>query len=173
MNYAQGWRQVQRQERQAAAIRAMYWIMTALLLAVLTLIIIMPAHAGEAEDRGQSWTAGDTALQAAVIATLAVDRAQTVYIATHGVTTETCYSGSSGGCFEKQEYYESGWARNFIGSHPTHGQVNRYFATAALLHTGVAYILPKPYRTIWQSFWIGVEAYTVQSNVNAGISVRF
>ena len=117
------------------------------------LFFIIPVIAHAADDKFK-WTATDTALQVVFLATLDVDRAQTVY-------------GS------KHHFEEVGFARSFIGPHPSSGRVNGYFATCAVLHTTVAYVLPKPYRTIWQSFFIGVETSSIRHNVNAGISVRF
>lgn len=187
--------------RGSVVLRAIFWIMTALLIgAVLAILLVRPAHASECGMRSaecgvnnktetldsrdlaemkrleaivaekikfpspqssprrvedvNAWTAGDTALQAVFLTTLAIDRGQTV-------------------AGQEMKRDEVGWARHFIGSHPSSGQVNRYFATCAMLHTAVAIVLPKPYREIWQSFWIGVEVSTVDSNVNAGISVRF
>ncbi len=109
------------------------------------------------------WTAGDTALQALFLTTLAVDRAQTVSLRDHNLE-------------------EVMTARHFIGAHPSSGQANRYFATCALLHTTIAVSLPKEMeigsmtiypRAMWQSFWIGAEISTIDRNIGAGISVRF
>ena len=116
----------------------------------------LPAK-GEDENR---WTTLDTSLQAVFLTTLAVDRAQSVYGSQHP---------SPNGF----RYEETGWARSFIGPHPSAGQVNGYFAAAALAHTAIAIALPKPYRTIWQSVWIGVEVSAIRNNISAGISVRF
>ena len=124
------------------------------LMVVICMMFMVPI-AAHADD----WTTGDTALQAAFLTALAVDRGQ-----------------SSEGAQRRSHTLhveEVGWARNFIGPHPTSGQVNRYFAACAVIHTAVAYALPKPYRTMWQSFWIGVEVDAINSNVNAGISIRF
>ncbi len=139
-------------ETKEAAIRALYWLLTGLLFGtLLALLLVKPAHA---DEDTRHWTAGDTAFQAVFLVELAIDRGQTASINDHHLE-------------------EIGWARSFIGPHPSAGQINRYFATCAIVHTAIAYILPKPYRTIWQSFWVGVETNTIKSNVNVGISVRF
>jgi hypothetical protein len=114
----------------------------------------LPAK-GEDENR---WTTMDTSLQAVFLTTLAVDRGQTAEVSRHS---------------RSQADTEVGWARSFIGPHPSTGQVNGYFAACALLHTAIAVALPKPYRTIWQSFWIGAEVNTIHNNVSVGIGVRF
>lgn len=120
-------------------------------IALLFLTFSLPCYAS---DDPYKWTPTDTALQVVFLTTLDIDRAQTAY-------------GS------KYRYEETGFARSYIGPHPSAGQVNGYFASCALLHTGIAYVLPKPYRTIWQSFFIGVEYNSIRHNINAGISVRF
>ena len=126
-----------------------------IMIAVVMFLILMAPSIARGEDNVK-WTAGDTALQTLYLATLEVDRAQTTYYGSR-----------------PQQFTESGWARNFIGEHPTSGQANRYFAACAIGHTVIAAMLPKPYRTVWQSFFIGIEASAISSNVNAGISIRF
>ena len=112
--------------------------------------------------KDRQWTVGDTALQALFLALLAADRGQTAYAAQNRFDVS-----------RNMVHEEVGLARHFIGGRPASGRVNRYFAACAVLHTAVAYALPTPYRTAWQSFWIGVEVQTVDGNVQAGVSVRF
>jgi hypothetical protein len=95
----------------------------------------------------------DTALQVAFIGVAAVDRYQTAN-------------------WDEEKYHEVGWARPFIGDHPKSGDVNRYFMLGVAAHTAIAVILPKPYRTIWQSFWLGVEVNAVHNNYQLGLSMR-
>ncbi len=195
---------IQRQsQRETAAadgvISAVIIIMLALVMLAMFMIFTATARAGEnqfgvgssefgvdiiqarqavAEIRSLSheaakdvnrWTAGDTALQALFLTTLAIDRAQTIYTATHPIDGN-------------RVRFEEGWARHFIGDHPSSGQVNRYSATCALLHTAVAIALPKEMkiggetiypRTLWQSIWIGAEISTIDRNISAGVSFRF
>ncbi len=61
----------------------------------------------------------------------------------------------------------------FLGDHPSLGKVNSWFAGTLVAHTAVSYILPKPWRTIWQSVWIGIEGETVRRNYALGISVTW
>lgn len=125
-------------------------------------VIIMFFFAGVAigaEDDTKKWTAGDTALQMIFLTELDIDRAQSVY----------AFSPA-----HKNEHEEVGLLRIVAGKHPTPRQVNFWCATSAIAHTAIAYYLPKPYRTIWQSFWIGVEVDVIHSTtVDAGISIRF
>jgi len=39
-----------------------------------------------------------------------------------------------------------------------------YFAAAALLHAGVAILLPRPWRQVWQGGWCVVEGVAVWNN---------
>ena len=127
------------------------------LIALALVLLATEAHAFD------KWTTGDTALQAAFLTTLAIDRGQTAY-GVHGKPAPN---------YHAKYYQEIGFAQNFIGTRPTIRQVNQYFATCAVLHTGIAAMLPKPYRALWQTFWIGVEVGTIRGNVSAGVSVRF
>jgi hypothetical protein len=162
--YSRTWKQQQRIDRDQTWIRIAYWILTtALLIAAAVVVLAAPARAEESlpatfsparsEDLN-AWTKTDTALQAIVLAELAVDRAQTREAQT-------------------RRQPELGWARTFIGTHPSHTQTDTYFAACALLHTAIAVALPKPYRTIWQGVWIGIEHEAISTNTNVGISMRF
>jgi hypothetical protein len=48
------------------------------------------------------------------------------------------------------------------------GKINRYFAGALIGHYLVARWLEKPWRNIWQSFWIGTEYNVVTHNKRNG-----
>ncbi len=100
-----------------------------------------------------AWDSIDTALQATFLTTLMVDRGQSLT--------------------DVHKRPELGFARVFVGSDPSQRQLNQYFLGAALVHTGISVLLPKPYRTIWQSVWIGVEAETIRRNTVVGIGIRF
>ena len=143
------------QREQDAAESVYRFVLIIILIAALVFVITATSYAG---DDARAWTKTDTALQAIFLLTLAVDRAQTEEFVRHPRSAAN---------------EEVGWAHHFVGAHPSVGQVNGYNAACALLHTAIAGALPKPYSTIWQSFWIGVEVNTVDSNVNAGISLRF
>ncbi len=109
-----------------------------------------------------TWDTQDTVLQVLVVTSLAIDRHQTRQINSKG-------------------FEECGWARSWIGSHPSNKEIDTYFAGAAIGHTAISIILPKhwivgsydiPVRTIWQSFWFGVEFKTVRDNyVVCGLTI--
>ena len=95
----------------------------------------------------------DYALETTFIGVTSMDWSQTQQIAAH-----------------PQEYYET----NFIlGRHPSLNTVNIYFPSAMALHALVAYALPKPWREVWQTMWIGVETYTVYTNASIGLRIKF
>ena len=95
----------------------------------------------------------DYALETTFIGVTSMDWSQTQQIATH-----------------PHEYYET----NFIlGRHPSLNTVNIYFPSAMALHALVAYALPKPWREVWQTMWIGVETYTVYTNETIGLRIKF
>lgn len=124
------------------------------------LAIALPA---QAEDKN-AWTATDTALQATYTVLHVMDWSQTLHIARNHVH---CYPNGTGiAC--ALDYEDN----SLLGEHPSIGLVNSYFASTLVLHTAVSYILPKPYRTIWQAITIGIEYGTVQHNRRTGIGVN-
>ena len=98
-----------------------------------------------------AWTWGDTVLQTIYTTFHVMDWSQTLHIARN-----------------PQKFTE---ANPILGKHPSEGRVNSYFALTLLGHTGISYLLPKPYRTIWQGTWIYVEYDVVQQNREAGIGI--
>jgi|WetSurMetagenome_2_1015567.scaffolds.fasta_scaffold237660_3 hypothetical protein len=95
------------------------------------------------------WTTKDTVLQVAVFTTLFLDCNQTYY--RHG-------------------YKET---NPLLGKYPSNKEVNIYFISCALLHTGIAYALPNPYRNAWQLLTIGFESSVVYNNYRIGIKFEF
>lgn len=102
---------------------------------------------------GLCWDRNDTLLQATYLSLLVADRCQTVYIAKH-----------------PDKFYER---NKILGKHPSVGEVNSYFLGLAAVHTGIAYVLPQPYRKVFQYITIGGEAFTVTRNVVIGVKMSF
>jgi len=98
------------------------------------------------------WTLQDTILQVSIIGLIAVDWMQTLTF------------------IEEDGYYET---NPILGKYPSRGEVNVYCAASILITTGIAYILPKPYRTIYQSIAIGVEMEAVKHNYQIGVRINF
>jgi hypothetical protein len=153
----------QREGRENMAIRAMYWILLALLIGTVLMILARPARADSpspqsspARGEGKStWTTMDTSLEVVYGAFHVMDWSQTLHFVRN-----------------PERYYER---NNILGRYPSEGRVNSYFALTLAGHAAVAYVLPKPWRTIWQSIWIGIEANQVNRNreLGVGISLHF
>ena len=124
------------------------------IMALILMLLIVGCGWVEAQDE---WTNQDTALQLTYTVAHVMDWNQTLHIARN-----------------PDRYYEKG-CDAFIGYHPTKRKVNAYFASTLLLHTVIAYTLSKPYRTVWQSVWIGVEYNQIQRNreIGLGVSLHF
>lgn len=123
---------------------------------MLILMLAIATNSWANED-AQKWTTLDTGLQLTYTVAHVMDWTQTLHIARN-----------------PNKYYEKN-ADAYIGKHPTKKKVNAYFAPTFLIDTVISYSLPKPYRTIWQSFRIGMIYSTVQANrhIGIGISLRF
>lgn len=98
------------------------------------------------------WTVQDTVMEGIFIATLAIDRAQTLDIKNHPDKFE---------------------GNVFLGNHPTDRRINRHFLTVALLHPAICYALPRNARTGFQFVSITVQAYTIGNNFSIGLRCKF
>lgn len=120
--------------------------------AVVVALIVIPAGNALAED-ARTWTEFDTALQLTYTAVTIADWSQTLHIArnpdSHSETNK------------------------FLGEHPSTGRVNAWFAGCIALNATVASLLPRPYRNVWQSFWIGYEYSYVERNIKIGLKLSF
>lgn len=54
----------------------------------------------------------------------------------------------------------------------THGNINRYMGFLAVSHAVVSYILPRPYRTIWQAVTIIEVGAAVHNNHRIGLAIN-
>lgn len=55
------------------------------------------------------------------------------------------------------------------GAHPRMRNVDAYFEAWLLVHPLVSYVLPRPYREIWQGGTIVFEFYVTRENASIGI----
>lgn len=137
----------------------------------LALLISTSPLAAHATD---PWTKTDTTLEAVVLAAFVVDWNQTIQIGQFYplpiCVTAAVPNGPSNTACRKSAFHE---INPILGAHPNGARTTVYFMGCAALHATVAYLLPKPYRTIWQSIAIGVEADVVQTNYTAGFKIRF
>ena len=102
-----------------------------------------------------AWDWSDTAMESLYLAAHVADWGQTRDIA------QQCGSGT---------YAET---NPIIGRCPSVGRVNTYFFTTALIHAGVATMLPKKYRRLFQVGTLGMEIGYISNNAKIGLKVSF
>ena len=98
------------------------------------------------------WTSADTKREAVYLTLHSMDWMQTRYIA------------------KNPSFHEQ---NDLVGRNPSIGKVNNYFVATALLHVGVAYLLPTEYRKAFQYITIGMEIGAVAHNYQIGIKLDF
>ena len=101
------------------------------------------------------WTVTDTILQALYATLHFMDWSQTLKIA------------------RNPDHYRE--INPILGEHPSEGHVNSYMAMSLVAHTGISFLLPKPWRTLWQGAGIAIKYTLVRHNESIGleISMRF
>jgi hypothetical protein len=121
------------------------------------------------------WTKLDIARQTVLLAELEIDRRQTVnahkdrWVRVNPDGSETIYG----------RYGEVG-TFGILPLHPSHGDINRYLAAYAAVHTGVAAALPSRWtkndpwwlpspRALWQTIAIYDEALMIRMNYDLNI----
>lgn len=105
------------------------------------------------------WTRRDTALELAVVATLAADYLQTRQVVADGMESNPVIGDCRG---------EIGAGVHCGGMSPA-----LYFAGVALLHAGAMRLLPTGWRNAAQGLTIGFQLRTIEKNWAAGYAVRF
>ena len=122
--------------------------------AVLAWVLVAVVLAACSRDaRAGDWTGTDSAWQAAYLTTLAIDCAQTRWVAAHpGTFTET---------------------DRFLGERPSKGRINSVCAGYGIFNTTVSYLLPAPWRRAWQVSTIAIELHFIRNNWSAGIGMQF
>lgn len=116
-------------------------------------LLICPATPGSAYENTQDddWTATDWSMLAVYFTMHGMDWAQTLHIAR-----------------DPKNHIE---ANGLLGPHPSEGRVNSYFAATLAGYVGVSYLLPNPYRSVWQGTWIHIMYNNVQNNRTHGIGI--
>jgi hypothetical protein len=98
------------------------------------------------------WTAADTAREAVYLGLHVADWGQTLDIENHPNIHET---------------------NPILGEDPNRSAINAFFVGTGLLHAGISYILPRPYREVWQYVSIGYRFSYVEQNHNLGLKFGF
>jgi hypothetical protein len=100
------------------------------------------------------WTTEDTVKEGLFLGLLYLDQAQLKY-----AVTNQCRSYTTS---------------PFVGlQRSDKDKIETFFIASAILHPVIAYVLPQPYRAWWQVSGIVVEAYSVGSNMSAGVGFQF
>jgi hypothetical protein len=116
-------------------------------------VLMLMFSAGTAFAAHDEWTADDTKRQAAYLLVYVADWNQTRYIATHKNIMEI---------------------NPILGEHPSVSRVDGYFMAVAVIHTGIAYLLPAEWRKAFQYVTLGFEAGIVTGNYyRSGIQISF
>jgi hypothetical protein len=117
---------------------------------IMILIMLMVASSCFAFD---PWTTQDTVLQSAFTALTCIDLWQTytfLYIDKDGAETNP-----------------------FMGEHPSKQRFFIIGGGGIVLHSAISYIIPKPYRAIWQFIFIADEIYFIHHNYQFGVRLKF
>ncbi len=99
------------------------------------------------------WDRTDYALLGTSTALMVVDWRQTHQIAAH-----------------PRKFHE---INPIIGRHPSHADVDIYFATSWLVKAGIAHVLPSAYRKAWLGAITGGSLAMVIHNNSIGLGVRW
>jgi hypothetical protein len=60
-----------------------------------------------------------------------------------------------------------------LGKHPSKKKIATYFSTCIVLHSGISYLLPKPYRTFFQLSGIAIELRVTTDNYYSGVKINW
>ena len=107
---------------------------------------------GAVKDRAhpRRWTSGDTALELVFVAAETIDLLQT------------------------SSFRRKGWRElnPLLGAHPSQLAITGTTVGVLVVHAAIARLLPHPYRTYWQTIWIGSEISADFHNIeiHAGFS---
>ena len=120
-----------------------------------TLVMAVLMMCGLMCTNAQAWSEKDTYWEAAYLTTHLADWGQTLDIASQ------CESGA---------FYET---NPVMGKCPSAQKVSAYFIGTALLHYGVAKVLPRKYRRMFQAGTMVMELNYITNNASIGLNVKF
>lgn len=106
----------------------------------------------KSESKACKWSVADTILEAGSETLIFIDYGETKYGIDDGL------------------YYET---NPIMGRYPSQNMIDNYFITSLVLHPIISYVLPKPYRTIWQAGTIFIEINTLNNNHKEGVKFQF
>jgi hypothetical protein len=115
-------------------------------------VVFMPAIVPDVAH-ADAWTTQDTVFQLAYTGLNIFDLLNTSTTARDGHT------------------YGNSEINLILGEHPSHLEINAYFAVSSLAQYGIARVLPHPWRTYWQMLSIGVKSGMVGYNLYGGVQM--
>lgn len=153
---------------------------------LISLFLILPLYltanplqiAWKGKDE-HKWNTVDTVTQSTFILFMLIDWKQTDYMMSQTRTVYTSGNvtdqngniiGTWSDSYETYAYEEQNW---ILGKHPSRKKVAIYNLSMIAGHTLVAYVLPNPYRKLWQTFGIGIEIYATSTNFVEGAKINF
>ncbi len=108
------------------------------------------------DDKDYEWTWTDTGLELALVGLAVADRQQTLEFT------------------QNHDKYPTWTESNpFLGRHPSRDKLNAAIVLGLGAHYLIARELPRPFRTIWQAVFIGIEIDAVSCNYMGGVRVSF
>lgn len=137
--------------RHGLGVRTLGVMKTNAVALLVTALLLMAASEAQADH----WTAVDTAVQSTVLVGLAIDYAQTTRIINDPVDPA-----------HRESNPVMGPSGNRIPP-------EAYFLTVAVAHTVAVSQLPQPYRRLAQGLALGVQAYSVTHNWQAGYTFEW
>ena len=121
---------------------------------IITITLIIWATTAQAGD----WTRQDTYFEAAALTALALDYAQTKSMVSKGFVID-------GRPYEEHN--------PIMGRYPSSQTVDLYFASVAVSHIAIAYLLPSKWRRWFQAGTIVLELGVVGTNYSGGMGFSF
>jgi hypothetical protein len=126
--------------------------MKKVILVLMMIAIVSPGFAYQVDP----WTTQDTVLQLTFTISFIIDVWQTYTF---------LYSEK----YQKQNYYETNL---ILGENPSKVKLFTYNSVCVLSHTIISFLLPQPFRMIWQCIWIAVEIYAIRNNYEIGVRIK-
>ena len=123
-----------------------------LALAVIILLISMPAFATDQAVTNDQWTKDDTMKEVAFVGLLVLEKTQRNYVANHG------------GMYMPNP---------FLGPNRRESDVDKFLIASAILHPVISYLLPRQWRNWWQYGTLIVEGTSIAANMSFGVGFEF
>jgi hypothetical protein len=128
-------------------VRLRTWVLPLSLLAPAAPRALQPEPCPTTDPR--RWTSFDTGLLVAELSLTTVDMGQTMRFTRRGVAEQNA----------------------LVGRHPGRNRVREIWLGSMALQTGGALLLPRPWRTVWQTAWVSGESFATLHNLRFGITI--